>query len=321
MSDTPSKSRLSDSLGLISEKALTLKKKLDTTLTIKKITKSRNELFGYLVQYFEALTANDPSRLPLSDDVRFTENTKPMKLGEGLWKTASAVKYRYAVVDPLQGQGGVFCTLQEGDDEHLTLLALRLKVVDKKIAEIETIVSRYAGRALAFKPEALVVPNPILTEVVPASERLPRNQLIYVANLYLDGLKKSSAEFIPLHKDCNRLENGLQTTNNPDLGFINSLSCAEQMPIFTYLTKIRDRRYPIIDEELGLVWCLVMFDVPGTVKTAELPGYGVFELPPRTQIPRSALVAEIFKIRNGQIHYIEAILTGVPLGTGPGWLA
>jgi hypothetical protein len=287
-------------------------------LTVKKKTTSQNELFGYLVQYLEALTANNPSRLPLSDDVRFTENTKPMKLGEGLWKTASAIKYRHAVADPSQGQVGLFSTLQEGG-EHLTLLALRLKVVDKKIAEIETIVSRYAGRALAFKPEALVMPDPILMEVVPISERLPRDQMMAIADLYLEGLEKNSAEFIPLHKDCNRLENGLQTTNNPDLGFITSLSCVEQIPIFTYMTKIRDRRYPIVDEELGLVWCMVMFDVPGTVKTAELPGYGVFELPPRTQIPRSALVAEIFKIRNGQIHYIEAILTGVPLGTRPGW--
>jgi hypothetical protein len=318
MSDTPSKSRLSDSLGLFTDKALTLKKKLDTTLIIKKITRSRKELLRYLDQYLEALTANDPWRLPLAYDVRFTENTRSLKLGEGFWKTASAVKYRYAVADPLQGQGGLFCTLQEGD-EHLTLLALRLKVVDKKIAEIETVVSRYTGRALAFKPETLVVPNPILTEVVPVSERLPRDRMIAIADLYLEGLEKNSAEFIPLHKDCNRVENGLQTTNNPDLGFITSLSCVEQIPIFTYMTKIRDRRYPVVDEEFGLVWCLVMFDVPGTVKTAELPGYGVVELPPRTQIPRSALVAELFKIRNGQIHYIEAILTGVPLGTRPGW--
>jgi hypothetical protein len=67
------------------------------------------------------------------------------------------------------------------------------------------------------------------------------------------------------------------------------------------------------------VWCLVMFDVPGTVKTAELPGRGIIELPARVQKPRSALVAELFKIQGGQIHYIEAILTGVPLGTESGW--
>ena len=279
---------------------------------------SKGELVGVADQYLEALVANDPTRLPLTDDVKFTENTVQLKLGDGVWKTARAVKYRQAVADPLQGQVGVFCTLEEGG-EHLTLLALRLKVRDKKIAEVETMVSRYAGQDVAFKPKALVSPNPLLTETVPLAERVSRVQMIAIADLYLEGLEKNSAEFIPLHQDCNRLENGLQTTNNQELGFPLSLSCTQQIPLFTYMTKIRDRRYAAVDEELGLVWCLVMFDVPGTVKTAEIPGYGVIKLAPRTQYPRSMLVAELFKIRNGMIHYIEALLTSVPLGTESGW--
>ncbi len=180
-------------------------------------------------------------------------------------------------------------------------------------------VSRYAGTDVAFNPKALVTPNPLLTEMVPIPERVSRDKMLAIADLYLEGLGKNSAEFIPLHQECNRLENGLQTTNNPDLGLLLSLPCAQQIPMFTYMTKIRDRRYPVVDEELGLVWCLVMFDVPGTVKTAELPGYGVVELPARTQYPRSMLVAELFKIRNGLIHYIEALLTSIPLGTESGW--
>jgi hypothetical protein len=278
----------------------------------------KEELIGYANLYLDTLATNDPSRLPVTDDLRFTENTKPIKLGEGLWKTASAVRYRHTVVDSKQGQVGVFCTLQEGG-EYLTLLALRLKVMDKKIVEVETMVSRYAGQDVAFKPKTLVSPVPILTETVPIPERVSRERMIEIADLYLEGLEKNSTEFIPLHPDCNRLENGLKTTNNQELGFPLSLSCAEQIPIFTYMTRIRDRRYAVVDEELGLVWCLVMFDVPGTVKTAEIPGYGLIPLSPRTQYPRSMLVAELFKIRNGLIHYIEALLTSVPLGTPPGW--
>ncbi len=76
-------------------------------------TFSKEELIGIANLYLDALTANDPSRLPVTDDVRFTENTRAMKLGEGLWKTASAIKYRHTVADPLQGQVGVFCTLQD----------------------------------------------------------------------------------------------------------------------------------------------------------------------------------------------------------------
>jgi hypothetical protein len=272
---------------------------------------SKEELIDFANLYLNALATNDPFRLPLSDQVRFTENARELKLGEGLWKTASAIKYRQVVSDPFQGQAGVFCTLQEGG-EHLTLLALRLKVTDKKISQVETMVSRYAGPDVAFKPKTLVSPVPILAET-------PRERMVEIADLYLEGLEKNSAEFIPLHPDCNRLENGLKTTNNQGLGFPLSLSCAEQIPIFTYMTKIRDRRYAVVDEELGLVWCLVMFDVPGTVKTAEIPGYGVVKLAPRTQYPRSMLVAELFKIRKGLIHYIEALLTSVPLGTPSGW--
>ncbi len=83
-------------------------------------TENRNELVGYADLYLKALTAHDPSRLPVTEDVRFTENTRLMKIGEGLWKTASAIKYRHVVADPRQGQVGVFCTLQEGG-EYLTL--------------------------------------------------------------------------------------------------------------------------------------------------------------------------------------------------------
>jgi hypothetical protein len=203
-----------------------------TVITSNEKPLSKEELMGFADQYLEALAANDPSRIPVTDNVRFTENTRPMKLGEGLWKTASAIKYRQVVVDPLQGQAGVFCTPQEGN-EHLTLLALRLKVKDKRIAEVETMVSRYAGQDVAFKPKALITPAPILTEMVPLMERVPRERMIEIADLYLEGLEKNNAESIPLHQACNRLENGLQTTNNPDLGLLLSLPCAEQIPMFT----------------------------------------------------------------------------------------
>jgi hypothetical protein len=182
-------------------------------------------------------------------------------------------------------------------------------------------ISRYAGQDVAFRPKTLVTPVPILVETVPVGERVSRERMVEIADLYLEGLEKNSAENIPLHPECNRLENGLKTTNNQELGFPLSLPCAEQIPIFTYMTRIRDRRYLVVDEELGLVWCWVMFDVPGTVKTAEVPGYGCIELAPRTQYPRSMLVAELFKIRGGLIHYIEALLTSVPLGTESGWPA
>ena len=40
--------------------------------------------------YIAAMVAHNPSQVAFAKDVKFVENTVPMKPGEGLWKTASA---------------------------------------------------------------------------------------------------------------------------------------------------------------------------------------------------------------------------------------
>ena len=60
----------------------------------------RERLPGYMDRYLEALGANDLSRLPVSDDVRFTENGQELALGKGLWATATSVPdYDYLYVE------------------------------------------------------------------------------------------------------------------------------------------------------------------------------------------------------------------------------
>jgi hypothetical protein len=36
----------------------------------------------------DAVVAHDPAAVPMTADVRFTEDSKDLKVGEGLWKTA-----------------------------------------------------------------------------------------------------------------------------------------------------------------------------------------------------------------------------------------
>jgi hypothetical protein len=47
-------------------------------------TCDRECLRGFMTQYLNAMVAHNPGTLPLADNVRFTEDTKEMKLGEGL---------------------------------------------------------------------------------------------------------------------------------------------------------------------------------------------------------------------------------------------
>lgn len=256
--------------------------------------KTRQSLIDITNIYLDSLLANDPSKLPVSSNVRYTENGNEIKLGEGLWQTATGITYRQYFVDPSAGQVLFFGVVDE--DGKLANLMVRLKATDNKIEEIETIVCR-KGKSSVASPESLVTPKPIYDEIVPESERSSGNKMIAMANSYLDGLEQHSAENVPFYSSCNRTENGFQTTNNPINNFFG-MDAASQLKFFTYISKVRDRRFFIMDEERGLVGGIFMFDCPET---------------------RSLLLAEVFKVINGQIWEIEALMVNTPYGQTSGW--
>src|SRR5271157_1955717 len=74
-------------------------------------------LINTVDMYLAAVVAHDPSRVKFSPDVKFVENTVPMKPGEGLWKTASALPttFKIYVPDPVSGEVGFMCVMQESD--------------------------------------------------------------------------------------------------------------------------------------------------------------------------------------------------------------
>ncbi|HET9216080.1 MAG TPA: hypothetical protein VFR18_03825, partial [Terriglobia bacterium] len=52
----------------------------------------RECLRGFITQYLNAMIAHNPASLTTAPNVRFTEDTQALKLGEGLWKGANAVR-------------------------------------------------------------------------------------------------------------------------------------------------------------------------------------------------------------------------------------
>ena len=80
---------------------------------------------------------------------------------------------------------------------------------------------------------------------------------------------------------------------------------------FPQIAKIRDRRYPVIDAERGLVLGLVFFDHPGPVRGSGSPA--------RFAAPNSYLIWEMFKVSSGLIRRIEAIMATFPYGMRSGW--
>ena len=98
-------------------------------------------LNGFVDQYMAAVAAHDPSKLPTAANVRYTENNVEMKVGEGLWQTSDGWgSYKVYVDDPQTGQVGFLGVADE--DTHLSCFAARLKIVNKKVTEIEVIVAR-----------------------------------------------------------------------------------------------------------------------------------------------------------------------------------
>jgi hypothetical protein len=87
----------------------------------------------------------------------------------------------------------------------------------------------------------------------------------------------------------------------------------------SFITEIRERRFPVVDEERGLVYAIVFFDHAGTVTTVKLTDGTTMTVPPPYDTPYTDLIGELFKIKNGKIYRIGAVLLPVPYGMPSGW--
>ncbi|HXY79635.1 MAG TPA: hypothetical protein VEI08_03270, partial [Candidatus Bathyarchaeia archaeon] len=283
-------------------------------------------LTGFVDQYLNALAAHDPSHLPLAARVKFTENTIPLKLGDALWGTISGLgTYKIYFADPQARQVGCECTIRENGTP--AILVVRLKIEDRKIAEVETIVRR--GAEPAQNLEKLGQPNPVWLQPVSASERTPRADMLKDANQYFEGIVHLSGDMVPFDDKCNRILDGIQDTNNPSYneGWANgafnpaAMGCRENMntKIWAYIKSVDPRRFMIVDEKMGIVFGFFMFNHPGTVLTAEVPGIGKIDMPPSAKRPFSVEVAEFFKIQNGKIRQVEGVQLALPYKQPTGW--
>ncbi len=163
-----------------------------------------------------------------------------------------------------------------------------------------------------------------MMEVLPEAGRLPRADLITIGNSYFTGLDTDEhGGNIPFDPDCQRRENGMVTANNPDApkGSMQWMGCKAQFDtgLSVIVTDIRERRF-IADPVTGLAFGFGYFDHDGSV--AKMPvtlDHKPTDVPASFRQPFSFEIAEIFKIMNGKIRQIEAVLTTVPFGMESGW--
>ncbi len=295
-------------------------------------------LVGFIDQYLDALVAQDPTRLPVAPGVKFTENGQRLTLGDGFWNSVTGKgTYRIDVADAAAGQVGTFVTMREAPGTPL-IMALRLKVENRRLTEIEVLLAHSEGGAKNLetigKPRAA-----FLRETSPA-DRMSRTDLVRVANMYFSGMQKNDGKGqYPFAEDCDRLENGGQTTNAKSVPGRNGgpprttkldprtsssydamWTCREQFEsgLLHFVNRIRDRRYLVVDQERGLVLSFAFFDHPaGKTRTFQVPDGRTVTAGP--QQPWTWEIAELFKVEKGLLHEIEAVLERSPYGMTSGW--
>jgi hypothetical protein len=279
-------------------------------------------------EYLNALVAHNPASLPLAKDVKYTENDQPMDVGDGFWGTASAVgHFRLCFSDVVMEQIGCMVTMHESD--HLLIMGMRLRVQLGRITEIETTYYRQGGGGPSGIPALdASSPNPIFLQTVPESERVSRASMIATANKYFANLENDTGkgDLSFFADDCNRVENGMQTTNNPTLSpkaefNAFALGCKAQFAsgYYAVVTRIWERRFPIVDQDRGVVWANFVFDQNGTVHTIHLNNGKTVTMPGLFNRPSSIEGTEAFKVQNGQIHRIEMVGSGLPYHLHSPW--
>lgn len=279
----------------------------------------RAALYALLDEFLAALGAGKAARLNWDPAVRHSENNVMMEPGDGVWATIQRLgDYQLRFADPATGHVGYFGTVIEPTEESAFCMRLRANA-DGAISEVEMVIVRDSEYGMAL-PGKRFWTKPIL-ETDPVAP-VAREELQRLADGYFETLELNDGgihtRFAP---GCNRVENGVQTTNNPNFDFIPSaaLGCEEQfrLGIYRYDDRLRGRRYPLIDEERGLVLAFGFIDHSGRLGEYQWTD-GSHRVSPIRR-PHSFYLGELFKIDHGMIEQIEADFISVPYNMPSPW--
>jgi hypothetical protein len=143
--------------------------------------------------------------------VRFTENTAEIRIGDGLWVSASEAPTAFKIyaVDPATSQVAFYGVMKELDKP--LIVALRLKTIRGEITEIEHMLPR---NMRPDRMQNLITPRPGLPADVSDSDKTSRQEMLSAADSYFEAIEHGQGSLAPFAEDCERHENGGQTTHN-----------------------------------------------------------------------------------------------------------
>jgi hypothetical protein len=230
---------------------------------------TRTDLQSAVDSYLAAQRSGSPAALPLAAPAKYIENTVDSAFDKGILKSALKIDFTRSLLDAAICE--TFTEVIVTDKSHPYVLGVRIKVANRKISELETLVTDAddwlfnADNYLKYSPSEN-------WGVIPAAARDSRQTLIAAANAYFDVFDDNSVK-VPWGTPCNRLEGGIRTGRGmPDD------SCNVGVPTGMKLT---NRRF-IADPEIGAV-------------------VGFIRWP--TSVPDSHL----FRVESGKLRFVHSL--------------
>ncbi len=248
--------------------------------------------------YVAGLIANDPAKAPFAPGAKLTLNDDIVPAGRLFWDQAASVQARIDIANPRWGDTGTQTVINNADGSQY-IYVFRLKVKNSRITEAEAMLVRNVEEGGLLDLKTLQKPNPNFNMKVRPAEQDSYYDLVAAAEGYWRAFNTNGtpeyhpAEFFP---NVLRLENGYRTT---DVAFANNpaMSAAEQFDRGLHAGRnIWDLRYPVVDEEYGVVMSFARFGL----KTGFTPN--------RPAQAATRLVAEFFAVRKGLIWDIQAVM-------------
>jgi hypothetical protein len=265
-------------------------------------------LTKYIDAYYTALTTNNPAALPQAAKARITENGLETKLASTFWNGAKEVTWRFDIVNVHRGDTGTQVVVRNADGSQ-TMQMLRLKVASGAITEMEIIRANKGDADRLWGPEQLKTVSPRLKLTIREQDRDSYYDLVAAVESYWRAFQTNGT---PLYRrarilpDAERFENGTQTTGMVRDGVYQDTQRGFDEGRFIG-RNLWGRRYAVVDEERGVVLCIVRFGLRAGAKSQNVA------------TSNDRLVGEFFAVQNGNISHVQAVLVNRPDSHPSGW--
>lgn len=259
----------------------------------------------------------DYTSIPWGKTVYFTESQVPMMIGDGLWGSLTAYGEDATIVaDPVSGQVAWFGWVEE--HAQPSYYAMRLKVEDRKVTEVETLVPRKEEPNIFGDDVKKLASFPDLAGTIPAAQRSSRERMIDIAHGYHSTLQQNDGTlFADFSDTCTWQDNGANVAAEAGVG--NTCLDALGIGLFKPVDRVRDRAYPIVDEARGLVVAISTRDQNNNNVTWRTTDGVERTIDPVINYSHSRAYIELLKIEGGKITAIRSFNNFLPYYMPSAW--